>query len=112
MSPGGGLYGLLGSSTRKEEKCFVPQSGANCYLWMSHNNNIFSSGNILKLHSFPNVMEITKRMHIYETFKKHLLNTLNEAEDFYFIELIRNPAHQRGTLRKKENQNQNPISPV
>lgn len=57
-------------------------------------------------------MEITKRMHIYETFKKHLLNTLNEAEDFYFIELIRNPAHQRGTLRKKENQNQNPISPV
>lgn len=34
-------------------------------------------------------MEITKGMHIYETFKNHLLNTLKEGEDFYFIELIR-----------------------
>ena len=59
---------------------------------MSH-NNIFFPGNVLKLHNFPNVMDITKGMHIYETFKKNLLNTSNEGEDVYLIEFVRNPSH-------------------
>lgn len=45
-------------------------------------------------------MGITKGMHIYETFKKHLLNTLKEGEDFYFIDLIRR--HIKGEKKKKE----------
>ena len=38
-------------------------------------------------------MEITKGMHIYETFKKNLLNASNEGEDVCLTEFIRNPSH-------------------
>lgn len=40
-------------------------------------------------------------MSISETFKKYLLNTLNEDEDLYFTEL-RNPAQKRDASRKKQ----------
>lgn len=28
---------------------------------------------------------------VYEILKRHILNTLNEGKDFYFIELMKNP---------------------
>lgn len=46
-------------------------------------------------------------MHISEIVKKYLLNALNEYEDFYFIELIRNLAYTHTyTHKDKEKKRQ------